>query len=79
MGLGMQVPSIVENSKGEEDFGDDVEMIGERINESKAEVESQGNEGSDVEPPLHEETSQQDSPRSNRSAGSRQDQDESNQ
>ena len=54
----MQVPSIVENSKGEEDFGDDVEMIGERINESKAGAESQVNEGSDVEPPMHEETSQ---------------------
>ena len=43
MGLGMQVPSIVENSKGEEDFGDDIEMVGERINESKVEEESQFN------------------------------------
>ena len=34
MGLGIQVPSIAENSKGEDDFGDDVEMNRQRINES---------------------------------------------
>lgn len=58
IGLGIQVPSIAENSKGEDDLGDDVEMNRQRINESQVEEESQENEGSDVEPPEHDELSQ---------------------
>lgn len=48
-GLGVQVPSIAENSKGEEDLGDDLDLIDNEIPENKGE-ESDDEDGSEVEP-----------------------------
>lgn len=36
-GRGVQVPSIAENSKGEEDLGDDLDLIDGEIPENKRE------------------------------------------
>ena len=44
------MPSIAENSKGEEDLGDDLEMIGDEIPENNKGEES-ADDGSEVEPP----------------------------
>ena len=70
-GLGVQVPSIAENSKGEEDLGDDLELIDGGIPENKRETHE---DGSDVEPPPDDELShEQEDSRSRQSRGSRPD------
>ena len=57
-GLGIHVPSIAENSKGEEDLGDDLDLIDDEIPEINKGEESEDEDGSEVEPPQDDELSQ---------------------
>ena len=60
IGAGTEVPSIAENSQGEEDVGDEIELIDGEIPENKGEdQESEDDDGSEVEAPQDDELSQE--------------------